>query len=374
MKVRTTSIRRRGTELKVYPHVTDGFIHAKDGAPIQNRNLSKQDREIFKKFSSKSAAQLRASVPKRIWLNSWCFATSKPSISFSGSSTGNFLRGQTLELELIAAAPNSAIELGNLTISVADGSGEIQQISSEPISGFTFSKLFSYDFSSIGELLVFTFKVSDNEGNEAIQTYTANVRPFDITFSPDIDTLEVTTGDEVILNISADLPENVTSIFESLTIFKSIEGEETQVGDVVALSGVTMSEGVTYTVVDTANQILKLRLEIKTSEGEKKDREIVLKIMAVEEILSLSDIKSQFRFNPNPVTAAEGFKLSVSSALLVGNAATFKMSDVAGRQVEVNVERKSNEVWIVDMENLSKGIYLLTVSGDGFSFIERLIK
>ncbi|MGC1526760.1 MAG: hypothetical protein WA783_11995 [Phormidesmis sp.] len=59
------SIRRRSTELKVYCHATDGFIHAKDGAPIQNRNLSKQDRETFKIFSSKSAAQLRASVPKR---------------------------------------------------------------------------------------------------------------------------------------------------------------------------------------------------------------------------------------------------------------------------------------------------------------------
>ena len=58
------SIRRRGTELKVYCHATDGFIHAKDGAPIQNRNLSKQDRETFKRFSSKSATQLKACVQK----------------------------------------------------------------------------------------------------------------------------------------------------------------------------------------------------------------------------------------------------------------------------------------------------------------------
>ncbi|NJM99084.1 MAG: hypothetical protein HC800_19805, partial [Phormidesmis sp. RL_2_1] len=59
------SIRRRGTELKVYCHATDGFIHAKDGTPIQNRNLSKQDRETFKRFSSKSVSQLRETVPKK---------------------------------------------------------------------------------------------------------------------------------------------------------------------------------------------------------------------------------------------------------------------------------------------------------------------
>ncbi len=59
------SIRRRGSELKVYCHGTDGFIHARDDIPIQNKNLSKQDRETFKRFSLRSAAQLRASVPKR---------------------------------------------------------------------------------------------------------------------------------------------------------------------------------------------------------------------------------------------------------------------------------------------------------------------
>ena len=59
------SIRRRGSELKVYCHGTDGFIHAKDDIPIQNRNLSKQDRETFKRFSTKSVDQLKASVPKK---------------------------------------------------------------------------------------------------------------------------------------------------------------------------------------------------------------------------------------------------------------------------------------------------------------------
>ena len=59
------SIRQKGRELKVYCHNTDGFIHARDDIPIQNRNLSKQDREAFKRFSSKSAAQLKASSPKR---------------------------------------------------------------------------------------------------------------------------------------------------------------------------------------------------------------------------------------------------------------------------------------------------------------------
>ena len=59
------SIRRRGTELKVYCHATDGFIHAKDGTPIQNRNLSKQDRETFREFSTKSRFELKASVLRR---------------------------------------------------------------------------------------------------------------------------------------------------------------------------------------------------------------------------------------------------------------------------------------------------------------------
>ena len=59
------SIRRRGRELKVYCHRTDGFIHAKDNIPIQNRNLSLQDRETFRRFSLKSVAQLKASVPKQ---------------------------------------------------------------------------------------------------------------------------------------------------------------------------------------------------------------------------------------------------------------------------------------------------------------------
>ena len=59
------SIRRRGNELKVYCHGTDGFIHAKDDIPIQNRNLSMQDRETFKRFSAKSVDQLRASVLKK---------------------------------------------------------------------------------------------------------------------------------------------------------------------------------------------------------------------------------------------------------------------------------------------------------------------
>ena len=151
---------------------------------------------------------------------------SKPSISFTGDATGNFLRGQTLELDLTAASPNSSMELENLTITVSDGLGETQQISSEAINGFALSKKFTYDFASIGELLVFTFTVTDDGGNEAFQTYTANIRPFDITFSPDTDTLEVTTGDEVVLNISAELPENTTSTFASLRLFKSSEGEE----------------------------------------------------------------------------------------------------------------------------------------------------
>ena len=59
------SIRQKGRELKVYCHNTDGFIHAKDDIPIQNRNLSKQDCETFNRFSSKSADQLRASAPTR---------------------------------------------------------------------------------------------------------------------------------------------------------------------------------------------------------------------------------------------------------------------------------------------------------------------
>ncbi len=65
--------------------------------------------------------------------------------------------------------------------------------------------------NSNSEQLVFTFTVTDDEGNEAIQTYTANLRPFTITFSPDVDALDVVTGQEVVLNISAVLPENATS-------------------------------------------------------------------------------------------------------------------------------------------------------------------
>ena len=135
-----------------------------------------------------------------------------------------------------------------------------------------------------------------------------------------------------------------------------------------------MSEAVSYIVVDPGDQLVKLRLEIETSEDEKRGRRFLLKTTAAEEILSLSDIKSQFAFSPNPVSAADGYKLNVSSALLAGDAATFKMTDVAGKQVEVNVERKSDEAWAVNMGNLPKGIYFLTVSGDGFSITERLIK
>ncbi len=51
--------------------------------------------------------------------------------------------------------------------------------------------------------------------------------------------------------------------------------------------------------------------------------------------LSLSEIKSQFVFSPNPVTAAEGFKLNVSSTLLAGNATTFQ-NERCGRQAGSN--------------------------------------
>ena len=224
-------------------------------------------------------------------------AESKPSLTFEGSSTGNFLRGQTLELQLMAKSPNSGINLENLTISVSDGINPSDQISVDDLDALSFTKDFSYHLNSNSEQLVFTFAVTDEKGNQAIQTYTANLRSFTITFSPDVDALDVVTGQEVVLNISAVLPENATSSFATLTTFKTNEGEEVQVGEVVELSGAAMNESVTYTVVDRANQEVTLRLEIETSEGEKGDREIVLNTSAAKgdlRIAVISDFNGSF--------------------------------------------------------------------------------
>ncbi|MEQ8238612.1 MAG: phosphodiester glycosidase family protein [Cyclobacteriaceae bacterium] len=224
-------------------------------------------------------------------------AESKPSLTFAGASAGNFIRGEKLQISLTAQSPNSGIKLQRLAISVSDGINPEQELADLDIDGLNYVNNFDFELNSPSDQLIYTFRLTDEKGREVIKTFIANLRSFTITFSPNLDVLDVVTNQEVVLDISAVLPASATSHFSTLTLFKKNGEEEVQVGDATPLSGTTMSEQVTYKVVDRANQSVTLRLEITTNEGEKGDRSIVLKTSPAKgdlRIAVISDFNGSF--------------------------------------------------------------------------------
>ena len=71
---------------------------------------------------------------------------------------------------------------------------------------------------------------------------------------------------------------------------------------------------------------------------------------------------------PNPTQT----ELSISTKVSLGNA-TIKLTDLNGREV-LNIERNLIDTISINTANLQDGIYILSISGENFNFVEKVIK
>ena len=71
---------------------------------------------------------------------------------------------------------------------------------------------------------------------------------------------------------------------------------------------------------------------------------------------------------PNPIQT----ELSISTKVSLGNA-TIKLTDLNGREV-LNIKRNLIDTISINTANLQDGIYILSISGENFNFVEKVIK
>lgn len=71
---------------------------------------------------------------------------------------------------------------------------------------------------------------------------------------------------------------------------------------------------------------------------------------------------------PNPTQT----ELSISTKVSLGNA-TIKLTDLNGREV-FNIRRDLIDTILINTANLQDGIYILSISGENFNFVEKVIK
>jgi hypothetical protein len=71
---------------------------------------------------------------------------------------------------------------------------------------------------------------------------------------------------------------------------------------------------------------------------------------------------------PNPTQT----ELSISTKVSLGDA-TIKLTDLNGREV-LNIERNLIDTISINTANLQDGIYILSISGENFNFVEKVIK
>jgi hypothetical protein len=85
--------------------------------------------------------------------------------------------------------------------------------------------------------------------------------------------------------------------------------------------------------------------------------------------LSVTDfVQNNLTVYPNPTQD----KLTISAKNGLGEA-TFKLMDLNGRTV-LTIKQQLLDTVTINMANLQDGIYVLSITGDNFNFIDKVVK
>jgi len=188
-------------------------------------------------------------------------------IAFDTGSETQVVPGGELAVAGTLSSPNSAVTVEELRIFKSVNGGAESLVVEELISDSPLEVVYNFN-ETVGDpadsVVTYRWEVTDDRGVVQSETLLVKVKPFDISI-PAISE-ERASGREICFDVALDTVV-AGSTFTDMTIYKSIDGGDEEVFDVIPLNSQVANHEFCYTVAEVAGSEIRFRFEAETSAG-----------------------------------------------------------------------------------------------------------